>query len=138
MIGNIGNHRHGRYSVDAGANIEAKDMYGDSPLSWASWYLRPDPILRMLCYGDFHIQPNRRSMAAYLAGSLRHSTSLSLFNTPSHPLGKIGLEGWPPAADGRARIKVVSDRQIAIPSVRRQLESSTPAGLGGIRRVVTA
>jgi len=54
--------------LDARANIEAKDMNGDSPLSWASWYLRPDSILRMLCYGDFHVRPNRRSMAAYLLG----------------------------------------------------------------------
>ncbi len=54
--------------LDAAANIEAKDMNGDTPLSWASWYLRPDSILRMLCYGDFHIRPNRRSMAAYLLG----------------------------------------------------------------------
>ena len=54
--------------LDARANIEAKDMNGDTPLSWASWYLRPDSILRMLCYGDFHIHPNRRSMAAYLLG----------------------------------------------------------------------
>jgi uncharacterized protein len=54
--------------LDARANIEAKDMNGDSPLCWASWYLRPDPILRMLCYGDFHVRPNRRSMAAYLLG----------------------------------------------------------------------
>ena len=54
--------------LDARANIEAKDMNGDSPLSWASWYARPDSILRMLCYGDFHIRPDRRSMAAYLLG----------------------------------------------------------------------
>jgi len=54
--------------LDAGANLEARDINGDSPLSWASWYLRPDPILRMLCYGDFYIRPNRRSMAAYLLG----------------------------------------------------------------------
>lgn len=42
-----------RMLLDAGANVEAKDMNGDSPLSWASWYLRPRPILRMLCYGEF-------------------------------------------------------------------------------------
>ncbi len=54
--------------LDAGANIEAKDMNGDSPLSWASWYLRPDTILRLLCYGDFSVRPNRRSMAANLLG----------------------------------------------------------------------
>jgi len=40
--------------LDAGARIDAKDMNGDSPLSWASWYLRPRSILRKLCYGEFH------------------------------------------------------------------------------------
>jgi len=54
--------------LDAGATIDAKDMNGDSPLTWASWYLRPDSILRKLCYGDYHIRPNRRSMAGYLIG----------------------------------------------------------------------
>ena len=54
--------------LDARANIEAKDMNGDTPLSWASWYLRPDPILRMLCYGDFFVRLDRRSMAANLLG----------------------------------------------------------------------
>ncbi len=54
--------------LDAGAAIDAKDMNGDSPLCWGSWYGRPDPILRKLCYGPFHIRPNRRSMAGYLLG----------------------------------------------------------------------
>jgi uncharacterized protein len=44
--------------LEAGAAIDAKDMNGDSPLSWASWYLRPTPILRKLLYGDFRIHPN--------------------------------------------------------------------------------
>ena len=44
--------------LDAGAIIDAKDMNGDSPLAWASWYLRPVPILRQLCYGNFHIRPD--------------------------------------------------------------------------------
>ena len=55
--------------LDADASIQEKDMNGDSPLSWASWYRRPDTILRLLCYGDFFIRPERRSMAAYLLGS---------------------------------------------------------------------
>jgi ankyrin repeat protein len=54
--------------LDARANIEAKDMNGDSPLSWGSWYARPDSILRKLCYGEFDIRAGRRSMAAYLLG----------------------------------------------------------------------
>ena len=47
--------------LDAGAIVDAKDMNGDSPLTWASWHLRPDSILRKLCYGDFSIHPARRS-----------------------------------------------------------------------------
>ena len=54
--------------LDAGAQIDAKDMNGDSPLGWASWYGRPDPILRMLCYGEFRIRPDRKSMRAYTLG----------------------------------------------------------------------
>ena len=45
-----------RLLVDAGAVLAVKDVNGDSPLTWASWHLRPTPILRMLCYGDFHIR----------------------------------------------------------------------------------
>ena len=39
--------------LDAGARRDAKDMNGDSPLTWASWHLRPRSVLRKLCYGDF-------------------------------------------------------------------------------------
>ncbi len=40
--------------LDAGGRLDAKDMNGDSPLGWASWYARPRAIIRMLCYGRFH------------------------------------------------------------------------------------
>jgi hypothetical protein len=43
-------------------------MNGDSPLTWASWYLRPTPILRKLLYGNFSIHPDHQGMAAYLRG----------------------------------------------------------------------
>ena len=39
--------------LDAGAQIDVKDMNGDSALTWASWHLRPRSILRKLCYGEF-------------------------------------------------------------------------------------
>jgi uncharacterized protein len=55
--------------LDAGAMIDAKDMHGDSPLSWASWHLRPTPILRLLLYGDFRINPKNRAMEANLLGT---------------------------------------------------------------------
>lgn len=47
--------------LDAGARVDARDVNGDSPLSWASWHLRPDSILRMLSYGGFVINPERDS-----------------------------------------------------------------------------
>ena len=47
--------------LDAGGNREARDMNGDTPLSWASWHTRPDAILRKLCYGDFSIRKDRGS-----------------------------------------------------------------------------
>ena len=43
--------------LDAGAIIDAKDMNGDSPLTWASWHLRPAHILHKLCFGDHAIHP---------------------------------------------------------------------------------
>jgi ankyrin repeat protein len=54
--------------LDAGAKIDAKDMNGDTPLSWASWYTRPTPILRKLLYGNFRIHPENRPMEANLVG----------------------------------------------------------------------
>lgn len=54
--------------VDAGAKIDAKDVNGDSPLTWGSWHQRPDSILRKLCYGRFFIRPERLSMDEYLTG----------------------------------------------------------------------
>jgi uncharacterized protein len=54
--------------LDAGARRDAKDMNGDSPLTWASWYLRPASVLRKLCYGDFRIHPDYAGMDASLLG----------------------------------------------------------------------
>jgi ankyrin repeat protein len=44
--------------LEAGAVIDARDANGDTPLSWASWYLRPRPILRMLCHGNYTVRPD--------------------------------------------------------------------------------
>ena len=41
--------------LDAGAMRDAKDMHGDSPLTWASWNLRPRPILKLLSYGTVKV-----------------------------------------------------------------------------------
>lgn len=42
--------------VAAGARLDARDASGDSPLSWASWHLRPRSILRLLCYPPFQVR----------------------------------------------------------------------------------
>ncbi len=47
--------------IKAGANKAAKDINGDSPLTWGSWHLRPAEILCLLLYGDipgWHGCPN--------------------------------------------------------------------------------
>ena len=56
--------------LDAGAIIDAKDMQGDTPLTWASWHNRPAYILEKLCYGDFSIHPDavKRSIVEYSLG----------------------------------------------------------------------
>jgi ankyrin repeat protein len=56
--------------LDAGAAIDAKDMNGDSPLSWASWHRRPAFILEKLCYGAMSIHPTavERSIREYGMG----------------------------------------------------------------------
>jgi ankyrin repeat protein len=57
--------------LERGAKVDARDANGDSPLSWGSWYLRPDSILRMLCFGEFRIREGRESMRSYLVGKPR-------------------------------------------------------------------
>ena len=54
--------------LDAGAVIDAKDMNGESPLAWASWHLRPDAVLRKLCYDGFSIHPDRNSTFDHRSG----------------------------------------------------------------------
>lgn len=54
--------------ISAGAEVRAKDANGDTPLSWASWHLRPPAVLRQLLYGDFSIHPENRSTYDHGAG----------------------------------------------------------------------
>jgi ankyrin repeat protein len=54
--------------LGAGASIESRDMNGETPLSWASWHLRPDGILRRLCYGGYSIHPARNSTSDHGRG----------------------------------------------------------------------
>jgi uncharacterized protein len=60
--------------LDAGARRETRDANGDTPLSWASWYLRPASILHQLCFGEHRVNPGRKSMRANLIGFPRRTT----------------------------------------------------------------
>lgn len=42
----------------AKAVVDARDANGDTPLSWASWHLRPRSVLRKLTYGRYTVQPD--------------------------------------------------------------------------------
>lgn len=44
-----------RMLLDAGADRERRDAHGDTPLSWASWHLRPGAVLALLAHGSHHI-----------------------------------------------------------------------------------
>ena len=57
----FGSKRSIQKLLDAGARRDIKDMNGETPLSWASWHLRPASILRLLCYGKFSIHPDNQS-----------------------------------------------------------------------------
>ncbi|MEO0340888.1 MAG: ankyrin repeat domain-containing protein [Bacteroidota bacterium] len=43
------------FLLENGADKTAKDANGDSPLTWASYHLRPGKILALLAYGDHRI-----------------------------------------------------------------------------------
>ncbi len=69
--------------LDAGANLEARDQNGDSPLSWASWYLRPAFILEKLCFGEHSIHPNAVSRSREDRGATTSSRmEIHLLGTP--------------------------------------------------------
>ena len=57
--------------LGAGADREARDAHGDTPLGWAGWYARPDDVLRRLCYGPFRIREDRQPLRMSLLGSPR-------------------------------------------------------------------
>ena len=43
------------FLIENGADKQAKDANGDSPLSWASEHLRPGNILALLAYGEYSV-----------------------------------------------------------------------------------
>lgn len=75
----FGNERDIELLLEAGARRDTRDANGDTPLSWASWYLRPGSILGLLCYGEFRIHPERLKQRTCDAAS---SMDLYLQGTP--------------------------------------------------------
>ncbi len=47
------------YLLKQGADREARDAYGNSPLTWASEHLRPGAILKLLSFPPHHISDSR-------------------------------------------------------------------------------
>ncbi len=47
-----------RLLLERGADKRLRDANGDTPLSWASWHLRPASILALLTYGQHTIGPS--------------------------------------------------------------------------------
>lgn len=43
------------YLIENGANKEARDANGDSPMTWASYHLRPGTILSLLSFGEHRV-----------------------------------------------------------------------------------
>ena len=64
----FGSERAVELLLEAGAERDVKDVNGESPLSWASWHLRPPSILRLLCYDGFSVHPNNSSSYDHGAG----------------------------------------------------------------------
>lgn len=64
----FGSERSIQLLLSSGADPAIRDMHGDSPLTWASWHLRPASILRALCCGDFSIHPDNHSTYDHGAG----------------------------------------------------------------------
>jgi uncharacterized protein len=58
-----------RALLEAGADREALDANGDSPLSWASLHLRPAAILRLLCFGEHRLNQAAQWSGDHGAGS---------------------------------------------------------------------
>jgi ankyrin repeat protein len=77
--------------LEAGAQREARDNSGETPLSWVSWHLRPASILRLLCYEVYTIRPGASWTGDHGAGA-----SGMDINLLGEPLG-----AQPPAPEGQ-------------------------------------
>lgn len=51
-----------RFLLERGADREARDAHGDSPLSWASEHLRPGSILALLSFAPYRVGEGTREL----------------------------------------------------------------------------
>lgn len=68
--------------LDADATIDARDVNGDSPLTWASYHGRPAFILERLCFGDHHVHPVAVERSRRLHGMGWKGMENTLLGTP--------------------------------------------------------
>ncbi|MBC3872374.1 ankyrin repeat domain-containing protein [Undibacterium flavidum] len=54
--------------LDAGADRQRRDAFGDSALAWGSWYRRPVEVLRLLCFDEYRIHPDYQPLRNNLLG----------------------------------------------------------------------
>lgn len=73
--------------LERGADKQARDAHGDTPLAWASWHLRPATILALLAYGEHRIGPSH--LAAYTGDHGQGWGGLE-----AHTLGDYLPLGW--------------------------------------------
>lgn len=76
--------------LDAGAAVEARDMNGDSPLSWASWHQRPAHILAKICFGPHSVHPESARRSAQDRAAGWRGIEKSLAGSPIHGPEKRG------------------------------------------------
>jgi hypothetical protein len=74
--------------LDAGARRETRDANGDTPLSWASWYLRQSSILHQLCFGEHRVNPVRGKKSGC---SLVGMTILWVIKQTADPSASLGM-----------------------------------------------
>ncbi len=97
--------------LEAGATVDAKDMNGDSPLTWASWHLRPASILKKLCYGAFRIHPDYVGMEDNLLGKPHVQQNASAKPTAAPDDGPAVPPDNPGATEGPSSVGYMIVRQ---------------------------
>jgi len=85
------------FLLENGADREARDAHGDSPLSWASRHLRPGSILALLTFGEHRIgESSRRTITSDHGAGWGHGMEWKLVgeylpeSAPGDPADRAG------------------------------------------------